>query len=425
MEQEREPRNPTADVLICFALVVVTLVLYWPVRHHGFINYDDPLYVSRNTLVKQGLTWHGLVWAFGTMALDNWFPMTLLSHMLDCELFGVNAGAHHLVNVAFHVVNAVVLYLVLLQLTGARWRSAAVAALFAWHPLQVGSVAWISERKNLLSTLFWLLTIGAYARYAEATRRGSGGQARPYVLALVCFALGLMSKPMLVTVPFTLLLLDFWPLRRFEPATLASRPTSVWRLVREKLPFFALAVAFSALTIWAQERSLVMARKVPLSFRVENALISYLRYVRKMFWPSDLAIFYSRPASWPLWLVLLAASVLAVVTVLLFRRARQWPWSLFGWLWFSGTMVPVIGLVPYGSHSMADRYMYAPMIGLFIAIAWSVPELARRWNVPRAVPSGVTVAVLIACAVLTGFYVQQWKDMETLLLHVQYLPHVQ
>jgi len=404
-------RDSTARVWICIALVLVTFALYWPVRHHAFINYDDPLYVTHNPNVKAGLTWHGVVWAFRATEAHNWHPLTWLSHMLDCQLFGPNPGAHHLVNVAFHALNAVLLYLVLGRMTGAWWRSAAVAALFALHPLQVGSVAWIAERKNLLSTSFWLLTLWAYARYAEATTRASKRNA--YSLALVCFALGLMCKPMLVTVPFVLLLLDGWPLRRLQLATLGSR-------LVEKLPFFALGAASSAATIWAatseaQERSFSSLHRLPLGLRIENALISYLRYLGKMIWPVGLSVFYPYPTAWPLWLALLSALALALITLSALRWAARCPPLLVGWLWFMGTLVPVIGLVQVGVQSMADRFMYVPMIGLLIAIVWGVSELSLRWNVPKPVVSVVAAMVLVACATLTRLEVRRWKDTETLL----------
>jgi hypothetical protein len=409
----RPVSDRTVRWLAPLVLTLLVFAVYAPVRHHGFINYDDPLYVSRNPMVKSGLTWMGVRWAFQTMPLDNYFPLTLLSHMLDCQLFDIEPGPHHVVNVLFHAANAVILYFLLLRMTGAFWPSAIVAALFALHPVQVGTVAWIAERKNVLSTLFWLLTIRAYAGYVEGSRRGAGG--RQYALALLFFVLGLLSKPMLVSVPLCLLLLDVWPLGRVRLDRTGLAPAVLWRLVREKLPFVAITVAFVVVTIRAQENTIIPLRQLPIGYRVENALISYVRYVGKVLWPTGFAIFYERPDEWPLWQVLGSALVLVVVTAAALRLAPHCPPLLVGWLWFLVTLIPVIGLVQVGAHAMADRYMYVPIIGLLVAIVWGLRALAGRWQVPTAVLGGAVALAVSLCLVLTWINIAPWRSMEALL----------
>ena len=380
--------------LVCIILVVSTLAAYWLVRRAEFTNFDDPVYVTNNPDVFRGLTWHGVLWAFTTIHGSNWHPLAWLSHMADCEMFGGKAGGHHLVNVGLHAANAVLLFLLVRRMTRAVWRSAFVAALFALHPLHVESVAWISERKDVLSTFFGLLTLGAYARYAkksivrgqwsESSSEASGTPAtdngqrtthhasRYYVLSLFFFALGLMSKPMLVTLPFVMLLLDYWPLGRFELTMHKSKLETLLPLLREKLPFFGLAGLSSAVTYWAQKigGAVVTMQKMPLADRLANAFVSYLEYLIKTFWPARLAAYYPFSAELPETEAILGALVLVGMTVLALGLARRAPYLVVGWLWFAGTLVPVIGLVQVGSQAMADRYTYVPLVGLFVAVVW-------------------------------------------------------
>lgn len=403
------------DVLaIAGALLVGGLLLYLQVAGHQFLFYDDGQYVAENPRVRAGLSWDGVRWAFTTLHFHNWHPLTWLSHMLDVELFGVRAGAHHLVNAALHAVNGAVLFLVLHRMTGARWRSAVVAALFLAHPLHVESVAWVAERKDLLSTLFGFLALGAYRRHAE--RPGAGR----YALVLLCFALSLLAKPMWVTFPFLLLLLDVWPLRRFAFAAAdggAEGPGAVVparRLLLEKAPLLALSVASSAVTLVAQ-RGAVSGDALGLGARAANAVVSYAGYAWKTFWPAELAPMY--PFRWPLpaWELALAALVVGGVTVAVLLGARRRPWAAIGWLWFLGTLVPVIGVVQVGSQAMADRYTYVPSVGLFLAIVWGVHDLARgRQAGPLAAAAGLVLAVLAA---LTWRQTARWADHETLFRH--------
>jgi len=420
---------PRPRLALAAALVaLLTLPVYAPVRHHEFVNYDDTLYVTDNPEVQHGLSAAGVRWAFTTNMGGNWQPLTVLSHMLDCELFGLDAGRHHLTSLALHLLDAEVLLLVLTGMTGALWPSAWVAALFAVHPLHVESVAYVAQRKDVLSTLFWLLTIGAYARYA----------ARPgvwrYAAVIACFALGLAAKSMLVTLPFVLLLLDVWPLRRFGYGAVASpasppavSPASMRRLVAEKLPLVALSVVVSALTVVLQSRSGAVGSLItyPLATRLTNALTTAVTYLRQMVWPADLACFYPYPAAIPPWRVAGAAFVLLAATWLALRQARRAPYLLVGWLWYLGSLVPVIGLVQVGMQARADRYTYVPLIGIFIAIAWGAPDLARRAaatyraDETRAlrVLGALGAAAVLACALVSRVQVGYWRDSTALFQH--------
>jgi len=431
---------------VCGLLALVTLAVYLPTAWNDFVNYDDSDYVTENAHVKSGLSRDGVVWAFKSGHASNWHPLTWLSHGLDCQVFGMKPGGMHLVSAGFHVANTVLLFLVLRALTGALWRSAVVAALFGLHPLHVESVAWVSERKDVLSGLFFLLTIWAYGRYVEGRRKNAecrmqpsdvGGQksgrgnertadhvsrftfhvSRFYLLALVFFALGLMSKPMLVTTPFILLLLDFWPLRRMRNAG----PPFIFHLssfiLLEKVPFFALSVASSVVTFKVQRAGGAVSTALTVGERIANAVVSYARYIRKMFWPDDLSVLYPHPGHWPLWQVIACAAFLASACVLVAMFGRRRPYLITGWLWFLGTMVPVIGLVQVGIQSMADRYTYVPLIGLFIMVVWGLGDLIAE-RLPQAW-QGRTLAIvaapaLAACAALTVRQVQFWKNTETL-----------
>jgi len=377
--------------------------VYAPVRQHGFVNLDDAQYVSDNPAVSGGLSGRGVSWAFTTRHAGNWHPLTWLSHMLDVELYGMNAGPHHLTSLLVHVANAVLLFGLLHRMTGALFRSAFVAALFALHPLHVESVAWVAERKDVLSTLFFLLTIRAYLAYVRRPRPSR------YALVLVLFALGLMAKPMLVTLPFVLLLLDYWPLGRAP-----SR-----RLVVEKLPMLALALASSIVTFLVQQRAGAVKGldALPLDHRLANAVMAYAAYIGKMLWPAQLAAIYPYPASRPGWLVAGAAAGLIAVTVLTLRAARRHPYLPVGWLWYLGTLVPVIGLVQVGSQPMADRYTYVPLIGLFLIAAWGIPDLLARWP-HRDLALGVAAGlVILGCTVAARGQVTHWRSSIALWQH--------
>jgi len=418
-------------------LALVTLLAYLPVTHDGFVNYDDSTYVTENRTVQNGLTWAGIQWAFTTGHGSNWHPLTWLSHMTDCELFGLNAGAHHSVNMLFHAVNAVLLLLLLFRLTGALWPATFIAALFAWHPLHVESVAWIAERKDVLSTFFALLSLLAYVRYAQrvtsdkqqvagtektvpapAKSRFTFHVSRFYWLALACFTLGLMAKPMLVTLPFVMLLLDYWPLERFK---VQGSRFNVPGLFLEKWPFFLLVVISCIVTYLAQRHgeAVMTLQQFPLDLRIENALISYEQYLSKMIWPVSLAVFYPLPSrlSWLRAMAAVAIAVLGTLSWLSWRTRRQCPCLLVGWLWFLGTLVPVIGLVQVGSAAMADRYTYFPLVGLFIAVAFGVRDLAGRFRFPKMAVGGAAVLVLAACLLLTEHQLRFWHDSESLFAH--------
>ena len=389
-------------IAIGVVLALVTLVCYWPVRGYKFLDMDDTLYVSDNSNVTGGLTWSGIRWAFTTFHQSNWHPLTWLSHQLDCQLFGVNPGPAHLENLLLHIVNSCLVLWLLFRLTGAVWRSAFVAALFAWHPLHVESVAWIAERKDVLSTLFCLLTLLAYHRYA---RRPSW---QVYALTLALFALGLMAKPMLVTVPFVMLLLDYWPLQRWQAKE------GRLRLLAEKVPFLALAAASSVVTFLAQRGVAANLRDLPLSARLANAVVSCASYLYKTFWPVHLAPMYSHQTHLPMWQIISASLMLAAVTALCVWGAKRWPYLFTGWFWFLGTLVPVIGLVQVGAQAMADRYMYIPSIGLFVLVAWGVWDLSCQSPALRRWPAVAGVLALAGCAVATRLQVGCWQNEERL-----------
>jgi tetratricopeptide (TPR) repeat protein len=396
------------------ALAVATLAVYGQVISHQFINLDDDLYIRDNPMVIGGLTLKGIAWAFTTSYDTNWHPLTWLSHMVDSQIFGLNAGGHLLVNALIHVSNTLLLFLFLKRLTGASWRSAIVAALFALHPLHVESVAWAIERKDTLSTLFGLLSLLAYARYAEAPSW------RRYALVALWLSLGLMAKPMLVTWPFVLLLLDYWPLRRLEwqPADGIGRFAKAWvPLIREKLPLFCLVAASVVVTYLAQSYAGTLAF-VDASFplRLSNALASYGKYLLLTVWPSGLAVNYPlSPAGVPAWQLAATVVLLLAITAIAIREARKRPYLITGWLWFLGTLVPVIGLVQVGvGRAMADRYYYIPSIGLFMAIIFGLADLAIAWRLGRVIIAAASAIVLLIMGSLTVLQVSRWRDSETL-----------
>ena len=511
-------------------LVLVTVGLYWPAMRCDFVNYDDQEYVTANLHVQGGLNWAGVKWAFLKPVCDNWHPLTVLSHMADCQLFGLKPWGHHLTSVLLHAINTILAFLLLRSLTGATWRSLFVAALFAVHPLRVESVAWVAERKDVLCGCFGLLSLIFYARYAQKVASGESpypaSDSRPsspsvksvpsvakslspplsqfppvqnpclceadvrlqsvathsaldYGLALFFFTCGLMSKPMLVTWPFVMLLLDYWPLRRFRFSTppvrrltldvgrskfvlshpclceadvrLQSVANSVcdgksnfdsvpsvaknpglWRLLAEKIPFFALAVVASVVTLLVQKHggALAAGENLPLGARSANALISYSRYSGKLFWPADLAVFYPHPRHWPIEQVLLAAVLLLGISFLLIVKRQRYPFLMMGWLWFCGTLVPVIGLVQVGGQAMADRYTYIPSLGVLVLAIWGAYELARRWRYYVIALSVAGSAVIVVCMTLARQQLGHWKDSETLGRHAlevtknNYLAHL-
>jgi protein O-mannosyl-transferase len=399
-------REKQRAMLLCLLLALITLGLYAPALHFDFINYDDPDYVVYNPAVQHGVTKASLTWAFTSFHASNWHPLTWISHMVDYSLYGARAGGHHVTNVLLHTVNVVLLFLLLWRWTDSEWRSALVAALFAWHPLHVESVAWISERKDLLGAFFWMLALMAYGRYA----RGDGPWRKLfYAPALVCFALGLLSKPMVVTLPVVLFLLDFWPLRR---------AVTTW-LFLEKIPFLALAVVAGVMTFRAQRaaNSIISFDALPIAARVANALVSCVLYLWKTIWPADLALPYPYTRLWTFWPAAGAAFLILAITAVAIRRRRWQRFLLVGWLWFLVTLVPVIGLVQVGSQYMADRYSYLPLIGIFIMVAWAVPAEWTRWPKPGlvfgAVLSGVLVFLLAQTETQLGF----WSDSVTLFSH--------
>jgi tetratricopeptide (TPR) repeat protein len=383
---------------------------------HGFITYDDPVYVTENAHVKGGLTWENVRWAFQSTEASNWHPLTWLSHMADVQAFGLRPWGHHLTSVLLHALNALLLFAALRRLTGALWRSLFVAALFGLHPLHVESVAWISERKDVLSTTFWMLVLWAYAERMERIRSGRPGAPAFYGVALAAFALGLMSKPMLVTLPCVLLLLDFWPLGRFSGSTARSR----WLAVAEKIPFALLALAACAVTLFAQRHGDAVAsmEEFPWRARAANALVSYCVYLAKGFFPLKLAIFYPFAAeSPPLWEILAAAALLSAITIGAVALARSRPYLLVGWLWFIGTLVPVIGLVQVGGQALADRYTYVPLIGVFIAVTWSAADIAKHLKLGPPVIGSIAAAELAALGILTCIQLGYWQDGTTLFRH--------
>jgi protein O-mannosyl-transferase len=402
-------------IAVGLALALVTAALYWPLRHHGFVNLDDGAYITTNPHVQAGLTGASVAWAFQIGYAAYWHPLTWLSHMLDCQLYGLNPAGHHFTNLLLHIANTLLLFVWLTRSTHTLWRSAFVAALFAWHPLHVESVAWACERKDVLSAFFWMLSLLAYSSFVS---RKGGHAILFYILCLFFFACGLMSKPMVVTLPFVLLLLDYWPLQRLS--ALNSQPSikSAFRLISEKLPLFALAFAGSAVTYYAQrEGGAVWSAGLPLPTRLANAVVSYLRYLSKTFWPADLAVVYPYPQHWPGWLVTSAVLMLAFWSALFLWRARRNPYGLVGWLWFLGTLVPTIGLVQVGPQSMADRFMYLPAIGLFIVVAWALNDLAVGLPRRRPLVTAAGAAALAGCLVVARIQLNYWPDSITLLRH--------
>jgi len=410
--------NVRCELWVCLLLILATIAVYYQVAKFDFINFDTDQYVYENSFVKEGLTENSISWAFSTMHVSNWHPLTWMSHMLDIELYGLDPGRHHLTNVLFHIANTLLLFGVLRRMTGNIWRSGLVAALFALHPLHVESVAWIAERKDLLSTLFGLLAIWSYTHYGRYPRIGS------YLLLLLFFILSLMAKPMMVTLPFGLLLFDYWPLRRFQFEALkkAAEPTrqitsqcSPASLIVEKIPLFILSAASCMVTLYAQNTggAMVSLALHPLQFRIANALVAYAAYIGKMFWPGNLAIFYPHPGMLPIWRVIASCLLLTAITSFAIRFIKSRPWLLVGWLWYLGTLVPVIGLAQVGLQAMADRYTYIPLIGLFIIIAWGFCDLATHWKFKKLALAAFGLALVGVFMAVSWKQAGCWKNSTT------------
>jgi lipoprotein NlpI len=438
------------SIWICLALAVLTVIVFSPIKDSSFIGFDDNLYVYENAYVQSGLNWNSIGQAFSSelAKVGHWHPITWLSLMLDYSIFGLNPQGFHLINLLFHVMNTILLFLILCRMTKALWPSALVAALFAIHPLHVESVAWVTERKDVLSTFFWMLTLGAYSYYVEHR------DLKRYVLVILFFALGLMSKPMLVTLPFVLLLLDFWPLQRFsngkpapqiqavavkpevsgkqkkkskkkdavkeilevkKPADPEFKWSLIYPLLLEKVPFFALAILSSIVTyIAAHSAGAVHSKAIPSFVRIGNAFISYVAYIGKMILPMNLAVLYPHPGEVILWQVIGSVFLLIAITYAVFRMVKQFPYLATGWLWYLGTLVPVIGIVQAGSQAMADRYTYISLIGLFIIVAWGVPDLLRKWNYRKEILVAASILVILCLSIMTWIQVGYWRNSITL-----------
>ena len=446
---DRKPLNLHKEYLIALILITITAISYWQVKDHNFITFDDPQYITENPQVKTGLTLESVKWAFTSLHVYNWHPVTWLSHMLDVQLFGLNPGWHHVTNLIFHIATTLLLFFVFHRMTKALWQSTLVAAIFALHPLHVESVAWVAERKDVLSAFFWMLTIGAYAYYVERP------VVQRYLLTILFFILGLMAKPMLVTMPFVLLLLDYWPLGRLQLSALkladpdkntkpASRKhkrkkvqknvvtetsqqhkivqsvnpwSNLKQLAYEKIPFFILSVISCVITIIAQKDATYSIQELPLGYRITNAIVSYTHYIVKMIYPVNLSVFYPRPNEIPSWQTFGAMLVLICVTILVIQATRKFKYLAVGWFWYLGTLVPVIGLIQVGSQAMADRYTYIPLIGIFIMFAWGVHDVSRRWKNQKVILGIIAGILIIALSFGTWVQVRYWRNNDILFKH--------
>lgn len=410
-------------IVILVSLPVMVFAIYWQVLSHDFVNFDDISYVTGNKHVQEGLSGKSLAWAFTTNHASNWHPLTWFSHILDYQFYELKPSGHHFTSVFLHSVNAILLFIILLRMTGALWQSAVVAVLFALHPLNVESVVWIAERKNVLSTFFWFMTMWAYVRYTEKN------SLTRYLLVLLWFALGLMSKPMLVTLPFVLLLIDYWPLKRFKVGDEKNNPSvgkSFARLVIEKIPLLVLVIASSLITYAIQESTGAVQssdKYSPLT-KIINALVSYVKYLGKMIWPDNLAVLYPHPGNTlPIWKGVVCAFVLLVISVLAIKMIKKAPYLFVGWFWYLGTLVPVIGIIQVGIQSMADRYAYIPLVGIFIVVAWGLTDLLKKWSLRNrvlAVSSGIIICIF---AVVTWSQVNHWRNTSSLFNHTVKVAH--
>lgn len=420
-------KSKHSTFIISLFLVLITLAIFWRVQNHGFLNFDDDLYVFENPQVKAGLTFKSVKWAFTVFHLGNWYPFTLLSHMLDCQLYGLNPKGHHFNNLLIHILNTLLLFQILKRSTVSLWQSAFISALFAIHPLHVEPVAWISSRKDVLSTFFWMLTMLAYIHYAE--RPGINR----YLLVLLSLSMGLMSKAMLVTIPFILLLFDYWPLKRLnfkrysgkdcsltnESPIKYLRRSSTVQLLLEKFPFFLISIFSIVLTLIARRYLEVLPSFEPwsLKIRIANALISYVSYISKMLWPLQLSVYYPHPGMPPWWKIVGAILFLGFVSFLVVKAARQHPYLPVGWFWYIAALVPVIGFVQIGSHTMADRYTYVPLIGLFIILSWGFHNLFGNWRYRKIILVLIASFVLLYSANFTRKQLVYWNNSVTLFEH--------
>ena len=422
---ETTPPSRLAQFAVCGVIVLLTGIVFGQTLSYDFVNYDDKTYVYGNPLVSSGLTLHGLSRAFVDTQTNNWHPLTLVSHMIDCQLYDLKAGGHHFTNVFLHTIAAVLLFFWLRNITGnsqsnasaartSDWRSAFVAALFAIHPLRVESVAWIAERKDVLSAVFFFLTLGAYVRYARAPSFAR------YLTLSILFACGLMSKPMLVTTPVVLLLLDYWPLNRGQRTEVRGQKKAEiwWKLVVEKLPLFGLSLASSIVALALQVQSPASVGQLPFSWRLQNALVSYVTYIWQMFWPANLAVFYSHPDDrLALWQVTLAAAFLIAITWVVFALRQGRPYLLVGWLWYLIMLLPVIGIVEVGLQGHADRYTYLPQVGLYIALTWLAADVARPLPYRKEILATLGTAIVIVLSGCAWKQTTYWRNSETLWAH--------
>jgi Tfp pilus assembly protein PilF len=417
-EDAAQPRHAMTNrkkrlLLISAGLVIATIIAYEPVRHNGFVGYDDDGYITNNPDVLRGLTQQSVIWAFTNFNTANWHPLTWVSHIVDCQLFGLNPAGHHFVSVLFHILNTLLLFWILTSLTGSMWASGFVAGIFALHPLQVESVAWAAERKNVLSGFFWFLTMAVYIWYTK----------RPgiwrYTAVFAIYGLSIMTKPMVVTLPFVLLLLDYWPLERFtaEHAETTEKKNIIKKLIIEKIPLFALSAISSVITVIAQRAggAISSLTKTPLDLRIINVFVSYIRYIHKLIWPSGLAVFYPYyQRNFGNATVIFSIVVFVIITIFCLYLGRKKKYTAMGWLWFVGTLVPMIGLVQVGAQAMANRYMYISMIGLLIIIAWSVKELIANYPGLKYAAAVSAAAVLSVAVILTRTQVKHWENNLTL-----------
>jgi protein O-mannosyl-transferase len=402
---------PWVTAWICLGLVILTWAVFGQTRRYDFVNYDDPSYVYQNTRITSGIDFANVAWAFSHIHSENWHPLTTITHMLDCQLHGLNAGWHHFTNVLLHCLAVVLLFVALRRMTGALWRSAFVSAVFAVHPLHVESVAWIAERKDVLSAVFFMLTLLAYLYYTRAPSIGR------YLTVALVIALGLMSKPMLVTLPFVLLLLDYWPLGRFE-AHSSNTGRQLLQLILEKIPLIALSAVSSIVTFLGQRGAIGWTEQLPVSERISNAFVAYVVYIRQMFWPARLAVFYPHPENrLPVWEISLALIFLVGITAAAFVIRKKAPYFVTGWLWYLGMLVPVIGLVQVGWQGHADRYTYLPQIGLYIVVTWAVADLTRSWRFQRIALGAAAVLIVGALSCRAWLQTSYWRDSETLFTH--------
>lgn len=406
------------SILVVLILILLILAVYWPVQNYGFLNFDDDVYITKNSYVQSGITLDGLYWAFSTKYFGLWNPLIWISFMIEYHLFGFNAGGYHWTNVIFHIFNTILLFFLFRNLTGAVWRSAFVAALFAIHPINVESVAWIAERKNVLSTFFWMLTMLFYVRYVREPNW------KRYLPIFICFALGLMSKPMLVTLPFVLLLIDYWPLNRAAlytqeetniAAALKSGREKLSFLVLEKIPLFILSAISIYITLYSSIHTPSSERIIYISSmqRITNVFFSYVMYLKKLFWPGDLSIWYLY-LNVPIWQVILSIVILIIITVLVCGSFKKYPYLPVGWFWYLGTLVPVIGIIQIASLTMADRYAYVPLIGIFVMIAWGAEQISSKAVYLKKIFIFAAVLIIVLLTVAALNQVKLWTNTVTL-----------